>query len=185
MIVTVILTLLYAKIRGFRLKPLLKAYCLYPIFLFEIFSLFLQIQIFIGNYEFVTWNTIIKTAYLALYILPVIVYKIYKPALVGSGLIFTGTLLNELVIMANGKKMPVYPSLSKLTGYFSLEALKQSNTHILGTAHSKLIFLSDYIDVGYSILSIGDLMIHFFVAIILFYSIKQLQVKELRDADGT
>ena len=83
-----------------------------------------------------------------------------------------GSILNELVKHANGGKMPVFPTLSRLTGYFNEEAIASSSLHVLGNSETKLKFLCDYIDIGYSILSIGDLLIHFFTFIIFFFVMK-------------
>ncbi len=176
MTVTVILTLLVAKLRGYHLKPMLKAYWCYPVFLYEAFGIFLQVQVFVGNYQFIAWHNTIKGFYMLLYLLPVLAYKLYIPAIVGSGFIFSGTLLNKLVMNVNDGKMPVYPSLSKITGYFHESTLGSVDSiHILGNADTKLKFLSDYIDVGYSILSVGDLLNRVFVVLVLFYTVKYLQ----------
>ena len=176
MTVTVILTLLFAKIKGLRLKPLFKAYYLYPIFLYEFFGLFLQLQIFCGNYSFAACYPVIKTAYMLLYIIPVIGYKLYVPGLIGSGFVFAGTLLNKVAMVANEGKMPVFPSLTKLTGYFRENMFDQYSTiHVLGSANTKLKFLCDVLDTGYSILSVGDLLIRVFVVLILFYALQHLQ----------
>ena len=90
--------------------------------------------------------------------------------------IITGTVLNEIVKHANGGKMPVYPTL-RLTGYYRDGMLENSPLHVLINSETKLKILSDYIDVGYSILSIGDLFIHFFVCIVFFYGIKAISKK--------
>ena len=176
MIVTVCIVLLFAKWRGYRLKPLLKAYALYHIAVAELFGLFFQAQIFLGNYEYVKMASTIKTVYMLLYILPVLWYKLYIPSIVGSGFILVGTLMNKIAIFSNGGKMPVYPTLSKLTGYFNPEKFEQyTSIHILGNAETKWKIFCDYIDVGYSILSIGDIFIRAMIAIVLYYSVKQLQ----------
>ncbi len=176
MIITLILTAIFAKIRGYKLKPLLTAYELYPIYAFELFSIFLQANIFLGNYSYVKWAGFLKPFYLALYLIPIIKYQLYKQAVVGSVLIFIGTAMNKIVIAANGGRMPIYPTLTRLTGYYD-PVLFEANTtiHMLGGAGTKLAFLADWIDVGYSILSIGDLFIRAFTAIVLFYTIKAKQ----------
>ena len=179
MTVTVLLTLLFARLRGYRLKPLLKAWWLYPVFAAELIGIFLQLQIFCGNYAFVEWYGYIKTGYMLLYVLPVVAYKVYKPALAGSGFILAGTLLNKAVMAANGGKMPVYPTLSRVTGYFN-EAMfgEHSTIHVMGTADTRLKLLSDFIDTGYSVISIGDLLIRVFVVLVLFYTLRTLQRPE-------
>ncbi len=100
------------------------------------------------------------------------------PGMAGAALMILGTLLNKFVIWQNGGKMPVYASLSRLTGYYSEEAIRTADKiHSIGDDSTKFKFLTDYIDIGYSILSIGDLLIHAFVLIILYYVIKEVNNK--------
>lgn len=71
--------------------------------------------------------------------------------------------------------MPVYPTLSKITGYYKAGAFEKVNDiHILLGGSSKLWYLSDIFDLGYSVLSIGDILIRIFVVIIIYSSIKKL-----------
>jgi len=172
---TIILALIIAKIKHYSLKPILKAYALYPLFLLEIGFWGLQVTIFMHNYYFLQYASYVKSAYLYVMFVPIIVYKLYKPALFGSASVLVGTGLNKLVMNANGGKMPVFPTLSRFTGYYNETALTNvENIHCVGTTASKLKILTDYIDVGYCILSIGDLFVHAFTFIILFYTIKSL-----------
>ena len=69
--------------------------------------------------------------------------------------------------------MPVYPTLSKITGYYKEGMLEQGldNLHIMLTSETKLNILADYIDVGWSIMSIGDLLIHSFTSIIIYSAV--------------
>ncbi|MDF2568319.1 MAG: hypothetical protein K0R90_1775 [Oscillospiraceae bacterium] len=176
MIETVFIALLIAKLKKLRLKPLLKAYWLYPIFIMDIFGVFLQINIFCGNYAFVRSAALIKTAYMMAYVFPVIRYKLYTQGIVASSFIFIGTMMNKFVMSMNGGKMPVYPSFSKITGYYSEQMFSQATgIHALGNADTKFKILTDYLDIGYSILSLGDVVIRVFVVIILYYSIKNIQ----------
>ena len=75
--------------------------------------------------------------------------------------------------------MPVFPSLSYLTGYARLDSFSIVNDiHILGNTNTHWKILTDYIDVGYSILSIGDVLVHFFAFFILYETIKALNVQQ-------
>jgi hypothetical protein len=175
MFIIILLAALFAKIKGYPLKPLLKAYALYPYFIAEVLSLFLQMSIFAGNYTFVQYASIIKTVYLYTLILPIVVYKLYKPGIIGAILIVVGTALNKFVMSQNGGKMPVFASFSKITGYYDETAiLTIDNVHVNGDETTKFKFLTDYIDVGYSILSIGDILIHAFVLIVIYMVIKEV-----------
>ncbi len=172
MIFQVLMAVIVAKIRKLEvLKALIKP-VFYPFYIVELVYIFFQINVFLGNYQFVSYASILKTATLYSLLIPIFVYKLYLPALAGSGFIFVGSILNEMVKHANGGKMPVYPTLSRLTGYFKEGMLDNSSLHIIGTPDSHYKFLSDYIDVGYSILSIGDLFVHSFVFIVFYYGIK-------------
>lgn len=176
MLLTILLTILYARLRKLHIKPIFKAFDLYPIFVFELFNIYLQINIFLHNYSYIQWAETIKSAYLFLFIIPIIYRKIFKAGIIGSVSILIGTVLNKIVIAANGGKMPIYPTLSKLTGYFDPIMFKTNpGIHILGDETAKLKILTDYIDIGYSVLSIGDLFIHAFAAIVIYYTIKSFQ----------
>ena len=105
-------------------------------------------------------------------------YKLYKPAIMGSVSIIIGSLLNKIAIIMNHNKMPVFPFLSYYTGYIKAEDfLIKNDYHILGkNIITHFFILTDYIDVGFSILSIGDLFIHLYVLIMIYYLIKQLNI---------
>ena len=175
MIVYMIFALIWSKIKGYKIRPVIKAYTLYPYLFVELFYLFLQANIFLHNYSFVQYTPYFKSIYLYTLIIPVLYYKLYKPGLIGSGLIIIGTVLNKFVMMQNGGKMPVFASLSKLTGYYSEAAIRTADSiHVAGTELTKFKFLSDFIDIGWSILSIGDMFIHSFTFIIIYFTIKEL-----------
>ena len=164
-----------AKIKGYKIKPIFKAYTLYPYAIAELIYLLLQLSIFMHSYSFVQYSKIISSVYLYTLIIPIMFYKLYKPGIFGSVLIMIGTLLNKFVIIQNGGKMPVYASLSKLTGYYNKSAIQAVDSiHIIGNESTKFKFLTDYIDIGSSILSIGDLFIHSFTFIVIYYTIKEI-----------
>lgn len=177
MILQVLLAALVGKLKGYRVGYALTRRSFIPFYLVEVIYCYFQFNVFFGNYVFVQYAPIIKSASLYTLILPVIVYKLYLPAIAGSGFIALGSILNELAKHANGGKMPVYPTLSRLTGYFSEEALANSSLHIMGNSDTKLKILCDYIDVGYSIISVGDLLVHLFVFIIFLYVMKYVTIQ--------
>lgn len=178
MILFLLITLAFAKIKGYKIQPIFKAYALYPYFLLEFITVFLQIQIFFDNFVFVQYAPYIKTAYLMSLIIPIIVYKLYKPGLIGAGLILAGTLFNKFVMWQNGGKMPVYATFSKLTGYYSESAIATADgIHVIGSDTTRFKVLSDWIDIGYSILSIGDVLIHLFTVIIVYYAIREINLR--------
>lgn len=70
--------------------------------------------------------------------------------------------------------MPAFPSLTYFTGYLKGDTFsKIQDIHILGDSNVKLKYLSDFIDIGYSILSIGDIFIRVFVVIIIYVTVKK------------
>ncbi len=110
------------------------------------------------------------------FLVPIVRRRLFGPALFGSGLVLIGSMLNRIVMAANGGKMPVLPTLSKVTRYYRNDALGQGidNVHIPMTGSTKLNVLADYIDTGFSIMSVGDLFIHAFITLIVFYTIKSV-----------
>lgn len=173
MIETVLLAVLVAKIKGYKLKPLFKTWAVYPSMAFTLFYIFLQISIFLGSYDFVKYAGLLEKLYILTFLPLILEYELYKSAFVGSACIFIGTLLNKLAMSANGGKMPVFPTLSYITGYIKADSFsKVKDIHTLGSSVTKLKFLTDYIDIGYSILSIGDVFIRVFTFIIFFNAIK-------------
>ena len=178
----VLLAVTVAKLKKYRVgQALLNKYFL-PFYIAELIYIAYQINIFCGNYFFIPYGPYLKNITLLSLLIPIYIYKLYLPALAGSGCIVAGSLLNKLVIFANGGKMPVYASVSRLTGYFSEAAFaKVESTHVIGSADTKLKILSDFIDLGYSVISIGDIFIHIFVFIIFYYSIKKVSSQQMED----
>ncbi len=180
MILFLLFALILAKIKDYKIKPVLTAYALYPYAAAELFYVLLQASVFMHNYSFIRYTSIINSLYMYTLIIPVMVYKLYKPGIIGSIFMIAGTLLNRLAMSSNGGKMPVYATLSKLTGYYDPAAIQSvDNIHIAGDETVKLKFLTDYIDTGSSILSIGDVLIHSFVFIVIYYSIKEINRNRL------
>ena len=118
LILSILIGFIWAKVRGYKILPIFKSYVLYPLFFVELAYYFFQVSVYFENYTFIQYSAYLKDAYMLVMFVPIIVYKLYKPALVGSALIVSGTLLNNFVIWSNGNKMPVYPTLSLLTGYY-------------------------------------------------------------------
>jgi hypothetical protein len=174
---TIFASFLLGKIKHYKIKYLFLNWSFYPFLLTQCVLIFFQVNAFLGNYYYVQYASIIKTSVILSFIFPLFVFNLYKPALIGSGSIVIGTLMNNFVIAQNSGKMPVFPSLSYLTGYVKPNTFVAVNDlHILGSAATHFNFLTDYIDVGYSILSPGDLFIHFFSFIMLFYTLKAVNL---------
>ncbi|HAN20937.1 MAG: hypothetical protein A2Y15_02970 [Clostridiales bacterium GWF2_36_10] len=168
--------IILAKIKKYKVSIIFLKIDFYPLFLVEIVYIFFQTNALYGNYSYVIYAKHIQMAFIIVLLLPIILRRLYIQSFIGSGLVIIGTILNKIVINANNGHMPVLPTLSKLTGFFKEGNLSQGidNLHIQLTESTKLNFLADYIDTGYSIMSIGDLFIHSFIPIVIYYSIKSM-----------
>lgn len=174
MIETIIVALLFSKIKGYKIKPIFKSYTIIPVVIMELVNLYSQINIFAGNYNVIQYGGIVKTFYLCAYLLMIFKYDLYKQAIIGSGLVLFGGVLNDIAIKANEGMMPVFPTLSYLTGYATTNSFNVvDDIHVLGNASTNFIWLTDIIDLGYSILSLGDVFIRGFVFIIIYSAIKK------------
>ena len=176
---TVLLALLISKCKKYSIKPLFQKKEIYYVLAIELVYMCLQILLFSGNYEVIKYASMLKSVYLCTYLGLILKHELYKEALIGSGCMLVGGLCNQLAIGANGGKMPVFPSLSYLTGYArpgSFEAAYKvaNDFHILGTDTTHLELLTDIFDIGYSILSIGDILIRIFVVLVIVGAVKKL-----------
>lgn len=177
MLETIIISFIICKIKGFKLKPLFKSWTVYPVIFMELVYLVVQINIFRENYEVINYVGLLKTFYLCSYLPLIFKYKQYNSAIVGSIFVVIGGILNDIAISANNGYMPVFPSISYLTGYAKSDAFNKVNDiHILGDATTKLKPLTDIFDIGYSVLSLGDIFIRGFVFIVLYSVLKQINV---------
>ncbi|MDD4716345.1 MAG: DUF5317 family protein [Oscillospiraceae bacterium] len=178
MIETILIACIVLKIKHYKLRYIFYHWSFYPVLLTQGVLLFLQASIFLQCYQFVSYVSVIQVAVILSFIFPIFSFGLYKPAFWGCGTIVLGTLMNQFVIMQNGGKMPIFPSLSYLTGYVKPDMVtKLDSLHVLGNAATKFKFLTDYIDLGYSILSPGDLLIHFFSFLILYYAVKAVNLR--------
>ena len=179
MILFILLACLIAKLNKHRIAPVFRDASLYPLFSVECVYWLFQGFAFSGDFRFLPYSSYLQSAFIVSMLFPILRHKLYARAITGVGMIAAGTVLNRLVIGANGGRMPVYPTLSRLTGYFDPKSLSDGldavHTH-MGAA-TALNFLGDYIDVGFSIMSPGDVLIHSFTAVILYGAIKSLNGK--------
>lgn len=172
---TIILAFLLAKIKGYKIIPLFKSWTIYPLVGFEIITLIGQAAAFFGKYEFIIAIGALTNIYLFTYLILVLKYELYINSIIGSFFVILGGALNDIAIKANDGFMPVYQSLSYLTGRATLENFQSiDNIHILGNSQTKYKILTDFIDLGYTILSLGDIFMRIFVFIVIYYSIKKI-----------
>ena len=178
MVIEMIFVCLLAKWKRFHLRYLFRTWTFYSILIVQCFLVVFQASIFFRSYVFLRFVPYVELAVILSFAFAIFAYRLYRPAIIGSGLVILGTLLNKFVIAANGGKMPIFPSLSYLTGYVDPAAVGMLDSlHILGGAETKFAFLADYIDYGYCILSPGDLLIHLFACVMLYQLIKAVNAQ--------
>ncbi|MPM08339.1 hypothetical protein SDC9_54651 [bioreactor metagenome] len=178
MIITILAVFLLAKARHYKLRYFFRSWMCVPILLTQGILVFFQCTIFFHTYYFVRYAGLIQQAIILSFLFPIIAYRIYRPAVFGAVSVLTGSVLNNFVMAQNGGKMPVFPSLSYLTGYVPRDGFPVADTvHILGSTATKYRFLTDYIDIGYSVLSPGDLLVHLFTFMMLYCTIKAMNEK--------
>lgn len=174
MLIFVLIPLIIARIKGYRIWSLFRVVDMYPFFAVFLVHAFFVLNTYFGNFAFVKYASAIQWCMIISLLLPILRRKLFTPTMIGVGMTMAGTLMNKIVINANGGKMPVYPTVSKWIGYYQEGQLDGSidQLHILLDKSSKLPFLADYIDLGLCILSPGDLLIHAFASVILYYTVK-------------
>lgn len=177
MIGAILIAFFVAKLKGYRINLLFKSWEIYPVLFFELLYWYMQLAIMKDDYSFVQWSSELQKLYLLSFLILIIKHRLYYSAIIGSIGIFIGSILNTIVIKANDGKMPVFPSVSYLTGYIQdTDFYKIEDIHILGNDSVKLKFLSDIFDTGFSVLSIGDILIKAFAFILIFSTIECLNI---------
>jgi len=173
MLLETLLVFLFARLKGYRLKGLFKCIPALPVMIVQIIAVVSEFSLFFDVTALMPLAAYLESAAIISFLPAILIYGLYVPAIVSSASIVFGTVLNRIVIAQNGGKMPVFPSLSYITGYVTPELFGTADTlHILGNEQTRLVFLTDFIDFGYCILSVGDLLIHLFYCIMLYQLIK-------------
>lgn len=170
---TIILAFIVAKLKGHKIKPILKDWPIYIVFAVSILYIFIEAVLFIGYTGVVKYAVLYRVLYTAAFLGVIFKYELYKSTFAAAAFAAIGSMMNNFVIAANGGRMPVYPSLSYITGYVKPDYFtKVEGIHMLGTSAVNYKFLTDFIDLGYCILSVGDIFISMFAFIIICAAIK-------------
>jgi hypothetical protein len=119
MIETVLLVIIFARIKGIRLSDIFRRWEFYPVFACAIAYVFLQIGIFSGHYNLLIFANIYRIVYSAAVFFLIYRFKIFKPGFIAIGFMFSGMILNQVVMRVNNGKMPVFPTLTLKTGYIT------------------------------------------------------------------
>lgn len=184
MLIFILIPLIIARIKGYRIWSLFRVVDMYPFFFVCLCHGFFILSAWFGNHSFVRYASLVQYFMIFTLLLPIVRRHIFGPTLVGVGLTMVGTLLNNIVINANNGKMPVYPTVSKWLGYYQEGQLDGSidQLHILMDETTKLPFLADYFDFGTNISSLGDMLVHSFASIIIYYTVKAVCTRVPRRA---
>lgn len=180
MIETVLLAILFAMIKRVKPSDIFRRWEFYPVFICAIIYIVLQVGIFTGHYNLLILSNVYKIVYSAAIFLLIYRFRIYKPGFIGIATMFLGMILNQVVMNANNSKMPVFPTLTLKTGYITPDIISSiDGMHVLGDGTTKLKYLSDIFDVGYCVMSIGDILVRLFLFIVLYYSFKSIKRKRI------
>ncbi len=173
MLFFILIPLLIAYIKGYRVLDVFRKVDLYPFLLTCACHGVFILCAWAGNHTFVRYAELLQHAMILTLLVPILRRRLFTPTMVGVGLTLIGSVMNRAVISANGGKMPVYPTLSEWIGYYKDGQLNGSidELHVLMDGSSRLPFLADYIDIGFCIMSPGDVLIHSFAAVIIYYTI--------------
>lgn len=176
MLIFILIPFVIARIKGYRVFRVFRAPDLYPFLTVCAVHGFFIVNAWMGNHSFVKYAAILQYFMIATLLLPVLLRRIFAPTMVGVGLTFVGTIMNKIAIRVNDGKMPVYPTVSKWIGFYKEGQLDGTidDLHVLADGTTKLPILTDYFDFGTCVLSPGDLLIHSFASIIIYYTIKSV-----------
>ena len=170
----ILIPLLIAYYKGYRAHRVFLVCDLYPLLATVLCHGVFIVFAWCGNHYFVRYAEWLQRAIILSLLLPILRRNISLPALFGAGITLIGTVMNHIVISANGG-MPSAPTLSKLIGFYregQLEGGQIDTLHKLFEGAVKYPLLADYIDLGVCILSPGDVLIHSFASIIVYYTVK-------------
>ena len=174
--------------KQYSVGQLFKHWSIYPSIISVIFYLYLEYTMFIENHYFLQYSYIIKTVTLLSYFPLIYIYNLHEndnskykddnilkyltsPMFIATLCIFIGSGLNRIALFYNNNQMPTYPSITFWTGYIKPDGFIDG-VHTLGNAYSNMVLLCNTWDLGFTVLSPGDIIIRFFPYIILYYSIE-------------
>lgn len=177
-----VILLFLVKVKKYEYKPLFAMWQTQIVLALQVILFLIQTGVLSGIDPSLPFRRI-STFLLMLSYLPLIrKLKLHKAAFLGLFFSIIGSFLNRFVISQNGGFMPVFPILSHYFTIFKRDpSVFNTDIHILGDASVKYKILTDFIDVGYAVLSIGDLMIHGFGGFVLYYALKTLNTPSYKE----
>lgn len=194
MIETWILAFIYSVKKKYNIKLIFKDWPIYFPLIMVITYIIFEIMIFNDIYWIAQYGTVFKQITLLSYFGLIYKYQLYdsmdinqknefsrfikSPFMIAIVCLLIGYLLNYLAIIANSGHMPVFPSNTYFTGYTDISSFTDDSFYVLGDSTSKVIPLCDTIDIFISNLSIGDIFVRFYVAILIYFSIKRININK-------
>ena len=181
--------------KQYNINLIFKNWSFYPPIILLVLYLILEVMMLNNIIWFLEYSTIIKQLTLLSFLGLVIEYELYDSyfekykgnglkAFLTSPFVFAmvslciGLILNYIAVFSNNGHMPIFLSFSYATGYADIQALTKDTFYILGDHTSKMIFFCDTLDIlGLSNLSIGDLFVILCMTTILYFSVKQTNMK--------
>jgi hypothetical protein len=177
MIESVILAFLLACFKKYQIGKVFKYWPIYPVLLAVALYVYLDLSALLaGKFLMLDGVEIYQIITLTFVFILLWVTRQGKPGLVATVLLLVGKALNCFVMKANGGKMPVFPSLSNVVGTYTADKVvlisQADPIHALGNAATKFSFLGDWIDLGYTLMSPGDVLARVFLFMVLYGAIK-------------
>jgi hypothetical protein len=182
MIEMILLAIIIAKYKKYKINYLFKEILFLPFLLLIMIFIIYHISIIINYSPFVLFtNNNYKNYQVLVLISPLLLLFKYLPPLrtiICFPLYLLGNILNTIAINSNNGFMPVFLYTSKLTGYYYIVEKYGISVHTFHQEGVKLFLLTDILDFGYVVYSIGDLLIFTYIPVLIYYSIKQLNQKQ-------
>jgi hypothetical protein len=192
LIETWILVFLYSWKKKLNIKLIFYDWPIYFPLICLIGYIVFEVMIFNDQYWITQYGTIIKPVTLLSYFGLMYKYNLYysqnkskselvrfliSPFIIGIIFLVLGYIFNGIAILSNNGHMPVFPSYTYFTNYTDISSFTEDSFYILGDHTSKAIWACDCIDIFYSNLSLGDVFVRIYVAILIYFSIKRVNEK--------
>jgi len=200
MIETVLFSIIFSRLKGNKwpiIYKLLKHWSFYPIIMTCIFNLYIIYSMVHGDYRLLEYAKYIKTTIYKYKLFNMSIFSKIKyenshimttvtsPVSLGVLCMWIGSGLNYIAMWANNWKMPIFSDVSFSTGYSKIDMFNNTilynDSHTFGNYTTNLIFLTDIFDCFYSVMSIGDILIRAFVVLIIYYSVKNINDKNINN----
>lgn len=175
MIEAVIIAFVLSKVKGYKVKYALylKNWPLYIIIVSCLLYIFLVINSLYGRYYLIEYTSLYQSITIYAYIALIIVTVQKWYGLIATVFLFAGKLMNAVAVNANGGLMPVLPKFIANNTINTINTITSiDKMHALASSTVKFAFLGDWIDIGYNVLSPGDVLMRIFAVMAIYYAVK-------------